>query len=331
MKKSITVILALCLVLCATVALAANYCINCGEYLAGAYNYCPNCGTRQPGASDNGSGTSGGGPTGGGTAGGTSLSDFASGGSISDLLNGATPSLPTPTPAPSSAMTITSINRTEDGALSVTWSDSGNNGPYAIYALQKRSNSFNNDAAHPVGAQLCQDGIYTTTGLANRIVPGVDYWIIVVDAKGNQVYREYDGGTAPRFNEFTVEASIRPKYRRDNAFEEVYAFSADDIRRYRSSTSYGARIDLEYPQLARERQYCMLIAITNPNGDIVVDVVSEDILYRGHYSYYWNFYTFDEYFDVMSDAYGTVPTGTYTWSLYYDGRFVTSDTFRITY
>ena len=107
--------------------------------------------------------------------------------------------------------------------------------------------------------------------------------------------------------------------------------AGDDIRRYQSATSFGARINLEYPQLARERQYSMLIAITNPNGDVIVDKVSEDILYRGHYMYYWNFYTFDEYFDIMSDAYGTVPTGTYTWSLYYDGRFVTSDTFRITY
>lgn len=300
MKKNLFVLIALtlCLVLGATSALAANYCISCGEYLGGAYNFCPNCGTKQP------------------TAGGEST----------------TPATPTTPPKPvASSISISRITKTEDGALSITWTDNGGNAPYRIYSLQKRSDSYTDDLALPVGRQLCQEDINSTTGLANRIVPGVDYWIIVEDCNGNTAYKEYDGGTAPRFNEFAVEAEIMLKYRRNNAFEEVYAFSADDIRRYQNSTSYGARINLEYPQLARERQYSMLIAITNPTGDVIVDKVSEDILYRGHYMYYWNFYTFDEYFAIIADAYGSMPTGTYTWSLYYDGLFVTSDSFRITY
>lgn len=303
MKKFVTLILSVCLVLCVTVAFAANYCINCGEYLGGAYNFCPNCGTRQPAASEG-----------------------SSGGATDTVTTPSSPAKPT-----SSSITINRINDTEDGALSITWTDSANAAPYSIYVLQKRSNSYTDDMKQPVGRQLCQEDITATTGLANKVVPGIDYWIIVEDCNGNVAYKEYDGGTAPRFNEFTVEAEIMLKYRRSNAFEEVYAFSADDIRRYQASTSYGARINLEYPQLARERQYSMLIAITNPNGDVIVDKVSEDILYRGHYMYYWNFYTFDEYFAIIADAYGSMPTGTYTWSLYYDGLFVTSDTFRITY
>lgn len=303
MKKIVTLALALCLVLCASVALAANYCINCGEYLGGAYNFCPNCGTRQPAAGES-----------------APAADTTTSGTTS-----------TPAQPVSSAITISRINKTEDGALSVTWSDNASASPYKIYTLQKTSNSFTDDMNMPVGRQLCQEDINATTGLASKVVPGVDYWIIVEDCNGNVAYKEYDGGTAPRFNEFAVEADVQLKYRRDNAFEEVYAFSADDIRRYQSSTSYGARINLEYPQLARERQYSMLIAITNPNGDVIVDKVSEDILYRGHYMYYWNFYTFDEYFAIIVDAYGAMPTGTYTWSLYYDGQFVTSDSFRITY
>ena len=303
MKKIVTLALALCLVLCASVALAANYCINCGEYLGGAYNFCPNCGTRQPAAGES-----------------APAADTTTSGTTS-----------TPAQPVSSAITINRINKTEDGALSITWSDNAGAAPYKIYALQKYSNSFTDDMNMPVGRQLCQEDVPSTTGLANKVVPGVDYWIIVEDCNGNVAYKEYDGGTAPRFNEFAVEADIQLKYRRNNAFEEVYAFSSDDIRRYQSATSFGARINLEYPQLARERQYSMLIAITNPNGDVIVDKVSEDILYRGHYMYYWNFYTFDEYSAIITDAYGAMPTGTYTWSLYYDGLFVTSDTFRITY
>ena len=242
MKKIVTLALALCLVLCASVALAANYCINCGEYLGGAYNFCPNCGTRQPAAGES-----------------APAADTTTSGTTS-----------TPAQPVSSAITINRINKTEDGALSITWSDNAGAAPYKIYALQKYSNSFTDDMNMPVGRQLCQEDVPSTTGLANKVVPGVDYWIIVEDCNGNVAYKEYDGGTAPRFNEFAVEADIQLKYRRNNAFEEVYAFSSDDIRRYQSATSFGARINLEYPQLARERQYSMLIAITNPNGDVIV-------------------------------------------------------------
>lgn len=290
--------------LCASVALAANYCINCGEYLGGAYNFCPNCGTRQPAAGES-----------------APAADTTTSGTTS-----------TPAQPVSSAITINRINKTEDGALSITWSDNAGAAPYKIYALLKHSNSFTEDMTYPVGPQLCQEEITGTTGLANKVVPGYDYWIIVEDCNGNKAYKEYDGGTAPRFNEFGVEADVMLKYSRDNAFEEVYAFSADDIRRYKSSTSYGARINLSYPQLSRDRQYSMLVAIKDPNGDVIVDAVTEDILYRGRrITYYYNFYTFDEYFDILIDAYGAMPTGTYTWMMYYDGQFVTSDTFRITY
>lgn len=310
MKKSIivTLSLALCFVLCASVALAANYCINCGEYLGGAYNYCPNCGTKQPAA-----------------GGGSSTNTTTNTDSLAGALGGGS------TTNTGSSMTIDRVTRNTDGSLQVTWTDGGNNGPYNLYVLQKRSNSYSADMNHVVPAQMCQEGVYTTSAVANLVVPGNDYWIIVEDKNGNTTYKAYDGGTMPRFNEFDVEADINLKYRRDNAYEEVYAFSASDIARYQNSTSYGARIDLDYPQLARERQYTMLIAITNPNGDVIVDQCSEDILYRGNYNYYWNFYTFDEYFAIMVDAYGTMPTGTYTWSLYYDGLYVTSDSFRITY
>ena len=47
-KYIIGLALTLCLLLVGSVALAANYCISCGEYLGGQYNFCPNCGTAQP-------------------------------------------------------------------------------------------------------------------------------------------------------------------------------------------------------------------------------------------------------------------------------------------
>lgn len=297
-KHIVFIALTLCLLLCASGALAANYCVNCGESLGGAYAFCPFCGTQQPS-----------------NPGGNSNN------SNNNNNNNQT----------SGSVTITRVSKNTDGTLQVSWNDPAGNAPYSLYVLQKRSASYASDVNAPVGMQKCQEYVNTTSAVANLVVPGTDYWVIVEDSNGNQTYKEYDGGSMPRFYEFDVEADIQLKYRRDNAYEEVYAFSASDISRYQNTTSYGAYIQLDYPQLARERQYVMLIAIESPNGDLIVDTCGEDILYRGNYNYYWNFYSFDEYIATMVEAYGTMPTGTYTWSLYYDGLFVTSDTFRISY
>lgn len=314
MKKKISMLIALTLVLTMAAGMALAWiCPGCNN--TNSSNFCPYCGTAKP--------TSNNCPS-CGTAITSSAFMFCL--NCGQALSGGGGGI-----TPSASITVDQITLNDDGTLAVTWSDAGRNGPYALYVVQKRSTNYDNDVATGIGAVLCQDNITTTNATAQVVVPGVDYWVVVKDNNGNTAHKEYRAGSLPRFYEFDVDIEISLKYRRNNAYESVIAFSSSDISRYHTSTAYGAYILMDYPQLARERLYHFVIGIEAPNGDMIVDDYGEMSLSRGNWNYYWNFYELDALLSQLRDAYGNVPTGTYTFNLYFDGRFVSSGQFRITY
>lgn len=276
-----------------SVAFAA-YCMDCGTELPNAANFCYNCGAKQSGS---------------GSSSGNSSGNSSSSGS---------------------GLKITRITDNGDGTVTVRWTDSAADGPYNVHKLQKFTDDFDDDLDSAIGSFICAEDTSAKMAVIDTLVPGVDYWIIVEDADGDYVYEEYDAGSLPRFYEFNTDISIQLKYRRNNAYEEVTSFSASDFNRNRSNTTYGAYIRLDYPQLARARQYRYLVSITDPSGEVIVDALGDMELSRGRSYTYWTYYSLDWYLSLLADEHGSLPVGTYTWSLYYDGMFVSSQTFRVT-
>lgn len=282
----------------ATVAFAA-YCMDCGTELPDGANFCYNCGAKQSGGSSGGS------------------SGSSSSGSATSSSR-------------SSGLEISKITNNGDGTVTVRWTDSAAKGPYNVHKLQKFSNNFDADLDAAIGSFICAEDTPSRTAVIDTLVPGVDYWIIVENANGDYVYEAYDAGSMPRFYEFNTDVSIQLKYRRNNAYEEVNSFSASDFNRNRSNTTYGAYIRLDYPQLARARQYRYMVSITDPSGEVIVDALGDMELSRGRSYTYWTYYSLDWYLGLLADQHGSLPVGTYTWTLYYDGMFVSSQTFRVT-
>jgi len=300
MRRKMFFSLALSLVLVfamASVALAA-YCMDCGTQLPDAANFCFNCGAKQS------------------STGSSSTTTTSKSSDDDDDV--------------SSTMKITKITDNGDGTVSMRWNDSGSNSPYCVYSLQKFSDDFEADLDAALGTFTCAEDLYSRTVVLDTLVPGVDYWLIVEDCNEDYTWEEYEASTLPRFYEFNTDISIQLKYRRNNAYEEVTSFSASDFNRNRSNTTYGAYIRLDYPQLARARQYRYMVAISDPTGEVVVDALGDMELDRGRSYTYWTYYSFDWYLSLLADEHGSLPVGTYTWSLYYDGMFVSSQTFRIT-
>ena len=291
-KMLFTTILSIMLVFAMTSVAFAAYCMSCGTELPNGANFCYNCGAKQSG-----------------------------GGSSSSSGN---------TSSSSSGLKITKITNNGDGTVTVRWSDSASDGPYNVHKLQKFTDDFDDDLDAAVGSFICAEDSSSKMAVIDTLMPGVDYWIIVEDADGDYVYEEYDAGSLPRFYEFNTDISIQLKYRRNNAYEEVTSFSASDFNRNRSNTTYGAYIRLDYPQLARARQYRYLVSITDPSGEVIVDALGDMELSRGRSYTYWTYYSLDWYLSILADEHGSLPVGTYTWSLYYDGMFVSSQTFRVT-
>lgn len=312
MKRKALLLVALVLALTLTAGMALAWvCPGCGSSNDG--NFCPICGTAKPS---------------GNTCSSCGVAIPST--SYNFCLNCGAP-VNGSSKTPASAIAVNKISLNDDGTLNVTWSDSGKKSPYTLSVVQKRSNSYADDLANGLGATVCEENISTTSGTAQLVVPGVDYWVVVTDKDGNSSYKAYEAGYAPRFYEFNVDISMTLKYRRNNAYKEVSAFSASDFSRYHSTTTYGAYVLMDYPQLAYARHYTAIIAIETPKGDVIVDTFGDMDLDRGHWRYYWNFYELDEVLNILHDTYGNVPTGNYTFSLYLDGRFVTSTQFRVSY
>ena len=160
------------------------------------------------------------------------------------------------------------------------------------------------------------------------LTPGQPYWIIVYNNEGKYEYIAYDPGPVETFPEFGAEITARTRTRLNGEITNVNAFSAAEIAQ--GGKEFGARVEVAYPKLARERLYDVRISITAPNGSVVTNSVNDQKLERGGASkLYWVFYDFSWYFDLLMDNYGRIPVGEYTLNLYFNRYFVDSTTFKV--
>ncbi len=232
---------------------------------------------------------------------------------------------PKPTSTPEPAISVTDAYRNDDGSVTVTWTTYDTTGPYTVKIMQKRSSSFFTDkyADNVLGTQTVDDSLsgssYTFWGCA----PGVDYWIIVEDSEGTYGYYYFDSPRAASFLDFETKAKMQLR----TSSGDVSSFSAHSINN--SAVGYGAYIQLDYSRLARSRSYQGTVTITAPNGAVYTDTVLDVELPTGYYYKYWDHYSFDEFFKHVKSQWGSVPTGTYTWKLYYDNMYICSATFRV--
>ena len=92
---------------------------------------------------------------------------------------------------------------------------------------------------------------------------------------------------------------------------------------------FGAYVKLDYPRFKDEKHYFFQVAIEAPNGWSYVEFASNNTLPAGDTYFYWNFYYFDDYFENLIEAHGYVPTGLYTYKLFWDGKLVDTASFTV--
>lgn len=241
----------------------------------------------------------------------------------------------TPTPKPTASISITSVKRNGDGTCTIKWTGTRTSTPYKVYYAQKTAYSYAAEMLQDLyigrwpAVDSSDNKFYGTSATVDRLIPGQDYWIIVEDANGTQDVYEYEPGRAPNFPDFPTELTIQLKSRTGSSYKEHTSFSASEIARS-TNTEYGAYIRLDYSMLAREREYLGHVAITAPNGAVITDGLVDIYLPQGRSYSYFTFYSFDDCFEILLDEFDEIPTGTYKWSLYYDGMYVATQTFRIT-
>lgn len=212
----------------------------------------------------------------------------------------------------SGGMEITDVTVNENGSVTISWSDSAENGPYSVcYELLER-------APVPFGwtaAENIQGNSITLT----QLTPGVSYVFTVTDASGSKAEAVYYAPKVENGNEIGAKIRIQTKLRRDyNQLERP--FSASEIQED-NGREHGLYVKLAYSMLKKTRYYAFCITVEAPNGFADV-VLSGDLTlnYGKSEVAAWNFVGLDDYFSYLERYYGGVPTGEYLVTMNFDGK-----------
>ena len=99
-----------------------------------------------------------------------------------------------------------------------------------------------------------------------------------------------------------------------------------------SGYRYGLYYRIDLPQLAKSRNFYTTIAFYTPNGFASAEV-SGDTSYSSFNNASGSYCAWHcagtGFFDLLYEKNGTIPTGTYTVELFWDGMFVKSTTFTV--
>lgn len=219
-------------------------------------------------------------------------------------------------------LTIDGAVQNADGTVTVTWTDDPANGPYTVlYELLET-------APVPFG-WTAAEGVTETSCTLTRLVPGVSYVITVVDGQGLRDEITYFAAVPGTDREIGAKIRLKPIQRIDRSARKKTAFSASEIAQ-ENETEHGLYLRLTYSTLARTRRYAFQIAVEAPNG-------FSDVIFSGNLELHhgvsaipvWGFIPMDDYFALLQDYYGGIPTGEYDTTLYFNGQKVWSAPFTV--
>ena len=219
-------------------------------------------------------------------------------------------------------LTIDGAVQNADGTVTVTWTDDPANGPYTVlYELLET-------APVPFG-WTAAEGVADTSCTLTRLVPGVSYVITVVDGQGLRDEITYFAAVPGTDREIGAKIRLKPIQRIDRSARKKTAFSASEIAQ-ENETEHGLYLRLTYSTLARTRRYAFQIAVEAPNG-------FSDVIFSGNLELHhgvsaipvWGFIPMDDYFALLQDYYGGIPTGEYDATLYFNGQKVWSAPFTV--
>lgn len=227
-----------------------------------------------------------------------------------------------------SGVFITGVEENADGTATITWTDENNLGPYEVGYYQKFTDDFHADRG--AGTGYWYDTLEAVGGSHTMqwLVPGQAYWLVVYDSNGMGQYIDYQPAAVQAFPEFTLGLTCQPLLNAGTEME-VSTFSSAEIGT--GLSSHGLELWIEYPQLAKARDYRGVIAITAPDGSRVAENCFDLHLDQGEAGAIgWQSYSLDWYFGILIDSMGSCPVGTYTVELYCDGEYAAATTFEIT-
>lgn len=219
----------------------------------------------------------------------------------------------------SGGLEITGAGQGADGVVTLTWTDAEGNAPYAVrYELLE-------PAPVPFG-WTAAEGLQDTSCALTRLVPGVSYVLTVVDSQEHSARITYCAPVPGEENTIGAALRVKPTLRSgtNNAYPE--RFSVSEV--ITGGKAHGLNLRVTYSTLRQAHRYAYQFTVTAPNGfsDVVFSGVLE--LDSGRSTLpAWDFIPLDDYFALLQEHYGSLPTGQYEVTLFLNGSRATSTLF----
>lgn len=223
----------------------------------------------------------------------------------------------------------------DKGTATISWSTTGSE-PSSYYVFAQATNHGSSEQAMIRLGETATHSIQTTS-----LAPGVQYEITVTD----NVFNILGTGTCsmPNVPDFedgklkNTSVKISVKNRQMNLstqkFKDIKKLSGEEISNSFESGDfyYGVKYQMRMPQLAKARGFFGTLVFESPDGFVYVDKAMDmtfDRVNNGYQTLWWEIAGV-EFFYRLKNAVGSVPAGTYTIRLYWDGMFVNETTFKV--
>lgn len=240
---------------------------------------------------------------------------------------------PKPTATPKkAALEITSIAANQNGKVVVNWKAPGGRAPYTVKYVRRKTGNFSTDF-NAQGFYWESSSTYLNGMTIGHMAPGSVYWVMVEDANGNRSEKKTVTLPKSNFKDFQNTPQIRNfelKQQVSGKVSDAGSLTARKIKSAGAKTEYGCYFEFHYPQLKATRHYYIQFTLTAPDGWCMVLDASDAELPQGNYYYYYRFFSLDYAFECLMEARGgSVPTGRYTITMYWNGKYVDDISFTI--
>ena len=242
---------------------------------------------------------------------------------------------PTPSPTPARNFSINTKLTSDNGRVTVRWTDSANAGPYKV-AYEYAGSGSATQASFWAGGNETKATVSSKSFTFTELLPGCTYIIKVTDKNYKTITQKV---TVPGGNTFSddrlkassINVTITYKYKKDG--DQVYGLSKFDKSTMEQhikagDRSYGLRYEIAMPSLARARTYFEQLAFVASNG-YCETVYAGDSTYDnvGSKTNYWWSCIGTSYFQRLYNKNGAIPAGNYTARLYWNGMLVNETKF----
>ncbi len=211
-----------------------------------------------------------------------------------------------------------------DGTVTVSWT--GGTAPYKVLYTRKVTDDFDADriAAREAGDYwIGATGVEGNSQVLSRLIPGVPYWIVVMDANDRGQRRAFVWETEA-FTDFPVTLEVKPREKTGETPVDLDFLPADTTG-LDDDTIHGLYMLLSHDNPGEARDLYTQIVLSYANGFEFVYVTGSLNYASGEDCWRkWEFYDMEDIMGHVREYHGSIPVGDMTVSVYLNGKLAAS-------